>query len=96
MGIFTPDTDVLVLAAHRYPQLPKDTSFVSTGVKQQEISLCKMYGGLGKKRVEALLALHSLSGADITGSFSGKSKTSFWKRFLDADGKVLDSLASLG
>ena len=65
LRIFTPYTDVLVLATHRYPQLPKDTSFVSTGVKQREISLGKVYGSL-RGGGESKLYLHCILSLELT------------------------------
>ncbi|CAG9822082.1 unnamed protein product [Phaedon cochleariae] len=40
--------------------------------------------------------MHAISGADVTGAFNGKGKTSFWRRFIDAVEDVLKALASLG
>ena len=40
--------------------------------------------------------MHAISGADVTGSFSGKAKASFWNRFLDSPVEVLQVLGAMG
>ena len=40
---------------------------------------------LGSAKVAALPGLHALSGADVTGSFAGKGKPTWWKIFKEAD-----------
>ena len=94
--IFSPDTDVLVLAIRRQPMLPKNTAFVTIGSKRREIFLKPIFEALGAKRAAALPAFHALSGADVTASFSGKGKTSLWKKFLDASDNILLALISIG
>ena len=51
---------------------------------------------LGSTKVVALTGLHALSGADITGSFAGKGKATWWKVFKEADGETITALANLG
>lgn len=94
--IFSPDTDVLVLAIRRFPLLANDSAFVQTGSKIREFPLQAIYNKLGPLKAAALPGLHALSGADVTGSFRGKSKTTFWKKFLVASTHTLETLASLG
>jgi hypothetical protein len=94
--IFSPDTDVLVLAIRRVPMLPENTAFVTMGTIKREIFLQPIFDSLGPKRAAALPGLHALSGADVTGSFSGKAKTSFWKKFIEAEDCTLIALSSLG
>ena len=55
-----------------------------------------MYDALWGKRAITFLGLHSLSGADVTGSSAGQEKTTFWKTFIHADDDVLQALALLG
>ena len=71
----SPDTDVLVLFIRQYPELCKDTTFV-TGVGQnhRSIKLGLIYEALGLQKAAALPAFHALTGADVTGNFSGKGK----------------------
>ena len=94
--IFSPDTDVLVLSVRRAPLLPDDTLFVTLGQHRREINLKKIYDKLGSIRANALPGLHAISGADVTGSFCGKAKTSFWNKFLVAPDNVLHALTALG
>ena len=51
---------------------------------------------LGSTKVAALTGLHALSGADITGSFAGKGKATWWKVFKEAHGETITALANLG
>ena len=94
--IFSPDTDVLVLAIRRTPMLPEDTAFVAMSIKKREIYLRPIFDALGPMRAASLPGLHALSGADVTGSFSGKAKTSFWKKFISAPDSTLIALSALG
>ena len=55
-----------------------------------------IFDALGAKRATALPEFHALSGADVTGSFSGKRKNSLWKKFLDASDNILLALISIG
>ena len=82
IAIHSPDTDVFVLALRRYPLLCKNTTFVTgTAQKRRVISLQPICTSLGPNKIAALPGLHSLSGADNTGSFAGKGKLAFWKAF---------------
>ena len=56
----------------------------------------KIYETLGCDRAAALPGLHAISGADVTGSFNGKAKTSFWKTFMVAPVNVMRALSALG
>jgi hypothetical protein len=44
IAIYSPDTDVLVLALQRYPQLCKDTSFVTVSGQKRRTILLKPRG----------------------------------------------------
>ena len=71
--IHSPDTDVLVLALRRHPELCNDVNFITgTGLRHRVIKLKSAVQALGNLKVAALPDLHALSGADITGSFGGK------------------------
>ena len=95
--IHSPDTDVFVLALRRYPQLCNDVRFVTgTGQRHRVIHLKHVVQALGSTKVAALPGLHALSGADITGSFAGKGKTTWWKTFMKADEEKISALANLG
>ena len=75
LQIHSPDTDVFVLALRRYPELCENTLFVTgRGQHHHLIELKPIAETLGPEKIAALLAFHALSGADNTGSFSGKGK----------------------
>ena len=80
LDIHSPDTDVFVLSLRRYPELCQNTYFVTgTGQRHRRISLMPIFQALGATKAAALPAFHALSGADNTGSFSGKGKLACWK-----------------
>ena len=95
--IFSPDTDVFVLALRRYPELCADTSFVTgRGQRHRNIQLRPTVGALGAARTAALPGFHAWSGADFTGNFAFKGKLECWKAFLQADEDCVTALADLG
>ena len=97
VNIFSPDTDVFILSLRRYPELCGNVNFVTgSGQRQRVIKLQPIVQALGSVKISALPALHALSGADITGSFAGKGKASWWKVFRDANGETITALARLG
>ena len=75
LTIHSLDTDVYVLSLRCYPELCQNTYFVTgTGQRHRRISLMPIFQSLCLARAAALPAFHALSGADNTGSFSGKGK----------------------
>ena len=94
--IHSPDTNVLVLSLRCYPELCLKTSFVTgTGDIHRVIDLNPIASALSSAKLAALSAFHTLSGADITGCFSGKGALSCWKTFMDAE-DVITALGNLG
>ena len=92
LDIFSPDTDVLVLAIRRYPMLLALSSMVvGAGDNRQRIPLGPIYFALGSVKAAALPGFHSFTGADVTGKFSGKGKKTWWKVFekLDASNDII-------
>ena len=88
---------ILVFTQRRYAQLCDDVQFVTgTGQWHRVIILKPIVQALGSTKVAALTGLHALSGADITGSFAGKGKATWWKVFKGADGETITALANLG
>ena len=79
LDIFAQDTDVVVLAVRRYPELPRESFFVPS--IQNKISIRRIFMSLGALKSSALPAFHALSGCDTTGSLVGKGKLSYWKVF---------------
>ena len=97
LQIHSPDTDVSVLALRRHPELCENTLFVTaTGLHHRIIKLKPVVETLGPEKIAALPAFHVLSGADNTGSFSGKGKLLCWKIFAEADSSIITALAELG
>ena len=94
--IYSPDTDVLVLAVYHYPRLCANTVFVTRNGTAKMIRIRDIYEALGDDKVSALLGLHAPSGCDNTGSFAGKAKISFWKAFRDASEECIRGLSKLG
>ena len=97
LRIYSPDTDVFVLAFRRYSSLCRNTLFI-TGTRRnhREIQLHPIYQALGPERAATLPAFHALSGADDTGCFfSGKGKATCWKAFMEADDEITDCLSQL-
>ena len=85
LSIYSPETDVLVLALRRYPDLCSNSCFVTgTGSSRRVINLKSIADALGPTKTAALPAFHALTGADVTGSFSGKGKATCWDEFDNA------------
>ena len=66
-----------------------------TGESHRVIKLKPIVQALGPAKTAVLPAFHALSGADNTGSFSGKGKLICWKVFEKADESVTYALADL-
>ena len=80
LSIYSPDTDVLVLAIKRYLEMSPNTSFVTgSATTRRIIKLQPIVEALGLAKTAALPAFHALTGADNRGSFSGKGKPTCWK-----------------
>ena len=97
LDVYSPDTDVFILLIRRYPQLPKETSFVTgRGTQQRRIQVKKIYDELGPARAAALPGLLAFTGTDITGSFAGKGKLQCCKIFNQADEDIIQAFTDLG
>ena len=73
--IYSLDTDVLVLALKRVPQLGKNVAMVmGTGDRRRLIMLEPIYNALGSEKATGLCKWHALTGCDKTGHINGKSK----------------------
>ena len=80
--IFSPDTDVLVLAISNYHLMANNTSVsMVSGV----VPIRPMWVALGEERAKALSAFHAFTGADNIGRFSGIGKKTWFKAFLNAE-----------
>ena len=95
--IHSPDTDVFVLSPQRYADLCENTSFVTgKGSNHRVIKLRPIVQALGQAKTAALPAFHAISGADNTGSFSGKGKLVWWRIFQEAEEDVITELGRRG
>ena len=73
LHIHSPDTDVFVLALHRYYQLCKNTYFITgVGNRKRQIPLAPIVHALGITKTAALPGFHALTGADQTGRLLAK------------------------
>ena len=62
LSIYSPDTDVLVLALRRYPDLCSNSCFVTgTGSSRRVINLKSIADALGPPKTAALSAFHAMS-----------------------------------
>ena len=78
------------------PELCKNTSFViGTGQRHRRINLEPIFQALGPIKAAAIPTFHAFSGADITGSFSGKGKIACWKAFIEAEKDILTAFVQL-
>ena len=90
--IFSPDTDVLVLAIANYHLLASTTSVsLVSGIVQ----IRPMWFALGEERAKALSAFHAFTGADNIGRFSGIGKKTWFKAFLNAESNSIYALKKL-
>jgi len=92
LTIFSPDTDVLVLAVANYHLLPGNTSLsmASSVIKVEPI--CK---ALGEKRAQALPAFHAFTGADNTGRFARLGKAKWLQKYQKADADMVTAFYML-
>ncbi len=97
LDIQSPDTDVLVLAIRRYPELHTSTNFItgSSGARRT-ISLQRLYTKLGARNAASLPGFHAFTGTDQTGRFSGKSKTTCFKTFISSSDDIKDAFCTIG
>ena len=87
------DTDVLLLLLHFYPQICNNTVFHSI---TWEIDVGCAYNALGNKKGMVLLGFHAFTGCDLTGRFSGFSKTTCFDTILKRDSFLYKPFVSLG
>lgn len=95
--IYSQDTDVLVLATHNLAVLGEDAAMImGTGTNRRVLPLLPIQNALGEERAQALMGFHAISGCDTTGRIFGKSKTLWWKAFMDCGDDIVGALARLG
>ena len=95
--IYSPDSDVLLLALRRVPLLGNEAALImGTGGAQRKILIKPIFDKLGPERATALINWHALKGCDTTGHIQGKGKKGCFTSFLEASQAVLDALSKLG
>ena len=95
--IYSQDTDVLILAIRRVPELGKKAALVmGTGDRRRVVMLEPIFNALGSEKATGLCKWHALTGCDTTGHISGKSKESCLEAYLKASPEIVDAISSLG
>lgn len=93
----TQDTDVLLLALCRVPQLGRNSApIMGTGDRQRTVRLQPVYDALGSTKAAALINWHALTGCDTTGHIRGKGKQTCFKAFMTSQPNVVSYLQMLG
>ena len=95
------DTDVLLLLLYFYPQICSNTVFHATIREIVAIYYTRyrrrMYAKCIKAvRIMALLGFHAFLGCNLTGRFSGFSKTTCFDTFLKSNSYIHETFNSLG
>ena len=86
--IYSCDTDVLVLALRRVPDLkPNSVIIMGTGDRRRQIKLKPIHVALGAERAAALPGFHSVTGSNTTGHIKGKGKSSCFKVFMKVESR---------
>jgi hypothetical protein len=82
---------------YHYSNIPQETFFWTGANKfRRSISIKNLRAVLGDQKSSAILGMHAITGSDVVGKFSGRSKDSAFKIFNSASTTVLDGLAMLG
>ena len=80
--ILSPDTDVLILALRRLPEIGRETCiFVGLGCRRRWIPLHRIYDAIGEHVTKALPGFHSFTGCDAIGHFAMGA----WEKSLAMD-----------
>jgi len=81
--VYTQDTDVLLLALRRVPQLGRNSALImGTGECRRTVLLQLIYDALGPTKAAALINWHALTGCDTTGHIRGKGKQTCFNAFM--------------
>ena len=80
--IYSPDTDVLILAIATQPQLGPEASIITdTGRRRRVIALRPIYESIGSDIAQSLPGFYSFTGSDTSGKFAGKGKQTCEKSY---------------
>jgi len=92
MVFFSPDTDVLVLAAAHYDMLCNHTAIcMVSGTLEIE----PIWSALGWDKAAALPVFHAFTVADNVGRFSGVGKTKWFQQYMEVDKDIISALMKL-
>ena len=91
--IFSPDTDVLIIAISKYPKLAAN---IYLNMKSGKVPVEPIYEALGPYKSAALIGFHAFTGCDNVGKFAGKGKGLWFGKFLAADEDTLQAFVDLG
>ena len=95
--IYTQDTDVLLLALSRMPQLGRNSALImGTGDRRRTVQLQPIYDALGPSKAAALINWHALTGCDTTGHIRGKGKLTCLNTFMEPPPNVVSAIQMLG
>ena len=91
--VYGSDVDLFVLLLAHYQNI--DCSLIY--MKSIYTSISSVHDFLGKQTSSALLSFHAITGCDIAGKFSGKSKEFWTKKFLQEryNDKLIQALLGL-
>ena len=97
IDIHSADTDVFILSLGHFDSLCEHI-IIAIGSKQRQrkIPLAVIRKALGDLKAKALIGFHALSGADITGSMSGKGNILCWQAFSIDGRSIREAFGSLG
>ena len=96
MHIYSQDTDVLLLALCRVPELVSKTALIiGSGERCHKVMLKPIYEKFGPEKSAALINWHSLTACDTTGHIQQKGKRGCFTAFFDALA-VVAAIADLG
>ena len=95
--IYSQDTDVLLLALRRVPQLKNGAALImGKSDNRQKVLLQPIYDKLGSEKASALVNWHALTGCDTTGHIQGKGKKGCFTAFMKLNSAGLEALSHLG
>lgn len=78
---------------HFYDEIPIKSYFIgSKSKKNNSIENGHICNALGRVRTKSLLALHAISGTDMSGKFAGRSKEICLKIFLSASYEIVSAV----
>ena len=78
--VYGSDVDLFVLLLAHYDKI--SCSHLQMKSLKGYTSITRVYEFLGQKVSSALLPFHTITGCDVTGKFSGRSKEFWTKKFL--------------